>query len=215
MNLQKLSKHRQPQVGEQVYQTVLNLIIEGDISAGEFIPISSLSEALNVSNTPIREALSKLKNDGIIIKIPYKGYKVREFDKGSIKEIYECRAIIEGYACKLTAEKVGNDTIINLIDLQHKGESLLARGDLENYRIYNENLHKMIINKSQNNQLIKMFNNIDKIVRVLASATINISGRPQKAIKEHKNIIDAIKNRNSNKARKIMEDHILSVLKDL
>jgi len=214
LNLENLNEYRQPQAGDRIYRELLKSIMNGDISGGEFLPINTLSEKLNVSNTPVREALGKLSNNGILKKIPYKGYKVREFNEKSIIDIYETRAAIESYACKLTAKKATNEFISKLEKLQIEGEEFLEKDDLNNYREYNEKLHKIIIDNSRNSQLISMYKRIDRITHILAAQTIKITGRPQRAVKEHKKIIDHIKNKNSEKARKIMENHILKALEE-
>ena len=205
--------YQNKQVAENIYNILLDLIIRGQISQDEFIPINTVSEELNVSNTPVREALSKLTNDGIVTKIPYKGYKVIKFKFKLIVDVYETRAAIESYACKLTTKIISDDTINYLKRLQEKGELYFDNNDLDKYKEYNNEIHNIIITETNNDQILRVYKNIDNIIQALIYQTVYFAGRPQTAVKEHAKLIDLIYQRKAEEAANFMEEHILNTIK--
>ncbi len=199
------------QLGEAVFDILLETIVTGQMSPGESLPINEISDELGVSNTPIREALNMLENQGIIEKIPYRGYKIREFSEKEVGDIYETRIALESFGCRLAAKRIDRENKNKLQGLQNKIENLLENSpeeDLDQYKITHKELHETIIKASHNSQLKDIYDGISHLTTFLASLLAIYTSRHHEAVEEHRMIVNAIVNGNQEKAGRIMEEHI-------
>ena len=105
-NFKYLTKDK---INEQVYKILLYEIISGEYELGEKVLINQLTKKYDVSTTPIREALNKLKSEGLLIKDPYKSYRVKEFCVKEIEELYEARIVLETQAIKLATKRINEN----------------------------------------------------------------------------------------------------------
>lgn len=91
-------------MSSQVYETLKESIVKGDIKPGTRLTEKTIVEELGVSSTPVREAFRRLNSDGLIKMIPYKGVKVKSIDVADLVEVYSCRAMFEKHSIKLAIE---------------------------------------------------------------------------------------------------------------
>src|SRR3954469_781295 len=94
------------QLGTRVYQALLHSIVTGQIEFGAPLRPDAIAEQLQVSTTPVREAIQRLEIDGVAIKLPYQGWFVREFTEGQIRELYEFRSGLEQLGVRLACERI-------------------------------------------------------------------------------------------------------------
>lgn len=199
------------QLGEAVFDILLEAIITGQMSPGDSLPINEISEELGVSNTPIREALNKLENLRLIEKIPYHGYKIREFSKKEVEDIYETRIALESFGASLAAKRIDREKSKELNTLQEKIEDLLEgkpEDFLNEYNMTHKKFHETIIDASNNSQLNDIYNRISHLSTFLASLLATSTTRHHNAIDEHRVIVTAIINGNQEKAGEVMKEHI-------
>ncbi len=158
MKFKKVS-NVQPRLADGVYQQILSAIVNGDIKQGERLIQEQIAEAINVSRTPVREALLRLEQEGILVQVGRKGFSIREMSEQEIIETYGVREAIEGYAAYAVAadrtpEKLAN--IKRAIDAeQNSGERSLE----EDFAI-NRSIHRTIVEQTGNKFLLEMFDNI-------------------------------------------------------
>jgi DNA-binding GntR family transcriptional regulator len=203
------------QLGARVYQALLNSIISGRIEPGAPLRPDVIARQLEVSTTPVREAMHRLEGDGLAIKLPYQGWFVREFTEKQIRELYELRAALECFSVRLACQRITEDEIAALHQHQVTGEGALARKDMDDYRTYNWNLHAAIMRAAQNSYLFATMSQLRMQTEMLMAKTIRITGRPVRAIKEHYRLIELIEKRDAQAAEQLMEHHILSALEDI
>ncbi|CAD5254397.1 GntR family transcriptional regulator [Alteromonas sp. 38] len=131
-------------------------ILSGNIEAGQRITEISTAEELGVSRTPIRIAFRALENEGLLIKLPRRGYKVRKITKEEIIGSVEVRGVLEGLAARLAAERgLSESTIANLEECLQIGDSIFDKGyidemDIQKYVEMNSMFHASIIEASKN-----------------------------------------------------------------
>ncbi|MFW5833378.1 MAG: GntR family transcriptional regulator, partial [Pseudomonadota bacterium] len=89
----------------QVADTIRTLILRGDFPAGEHLREAALADRFQVSRTPVRAALAENAKDGLLDYEPNRGYRVRRFDLRDIADAFELRAVLEGTACRVAAER--------------------------------------------------------------------------------------------------------------
>ena len=208
----------QPQLGERVHRVLLESIVNQILEPGQHLVIDDLASKVGTSGTPIREALNRLQQEGLVTKIPYQGWRVREFTIGEITEIYEIRAALEGLAvglCCTKKLKPRQDMLKQLMELQKEGTEFARKSDLVRYRDYNDAFHAIILEAAGNQTLHDIMNTLKNRIRLFSEKTIRFPGRPPKALKEHATLIEYVGAGERAKAVSLMEQHILSALGDL
>jgi len=204
-----------PQLGARVYQLLVKSIVNGQIEPGTPLRPDQVARQLNVSTTPVREAMHHLVLEGLAIKVPNQGWFVREFTDVQVRELYELRANLEAFGARLACARIADEEIAWLHQHQCVGESALSRGDMDAYRIYNQDLHTAIIKAARNSYLHKTMGQLQLQSEMLMASTIRISGRPVRAIEEHRRLIERLAARDAEAAGRLMEQHILSALDDI
>ena len=203
------------QLGARVYQVLLNSIVSGRIEAGAPLRPDTVARQLEVSTTPVREAMHRLEGDGLAIKLPYQGWFVREHTPQQIRELYEFRASLECFGIRLACRRISEEEMAWLREHQSEGERALSAGDMEAYRIYNRDLHAAILRAARNSYLAGTMGQLQSQTEMLTARTIRIIGRPVRAIEEHHRLIEFLSRRDGENAERLMREHILSALEDI
>ncbi len=203
------------QLGTRVYQALVNSIVSGMVEPGSPLRPDAIARQLEVSTTPVREAMQRLENDGVAVKLPNRGWFVREYTDQQVREIYEVRAALECFSVRLACRRISDDGIAWLRGHQASGEAALAAGDMDGYRLYNRDLHAAIFRAAANSCLTGVMGQIRLQTEMLMARTIRIIGRPLRAIEEHHRLIELIAAREAAEAERLMEVHIMSALDDI
>lgn len=193
-------------------------ILNGDYEAGRRLNEVHISQALDVSRTPVRSALQALAGEGLLDYAPNRGFTVRAFQLNEIVDAYDIRATLEGVAARFAAQrglKVHEKSMIerSLED----GDKLLQRGsfisgDLSAYRIVNGNFHDAILSAARNRMLGEM---IRICHRVPVSSSRNIVAFEYHDVRrrhdDHHRIYDAVIARDPLQAEMLMRTHVSSI----
>ncbi len=214
--LQKLQPLREtPQLGARVYQMLVKNIVSGEIEPGTALRPDGIARQLDVSTTPVREAMHRLVSEGLAIKVPNQGWFVREYTDQQIRELYELRADLESFGARLACTRITEEELAWLCQHQRTGESALSGGDIDGYRNYNRDLHTAIIKAARNSYLLQTMGQLQLHSEMLMASTIRITGRPIRAIEEHRRLIEHLAAHDVAAAGQLMEHHILSALQDI
>jgi DNA-binding GntR family transcriptional regulator len=189
--------------------------VSGQIEPGAPLRPDAIARQLEVSTTPVREAMHRLEGEGLAIKVPYQGWFVREHTEQQVRELYELRAALECFSVRLACRRITAEEMTWIRQHQATGEAALAAGDMDAYRIYNRDLHAAIMKAARNSYLLPMMGQLRLQTEMLMAKTIRIIGRPLRAIEEHHKLIELIGQRDGKAAEQLMEHHILSALEDI
>jgi DNA-binding GntR family transcriptional regulator len=203
------------QLSARAYRALANGIVGGQIEPGTQLRPDTIAEQLETSVTPVREALHRLESDGLLVKLPYQGWFVREFAEREVRELYEMRAAMECFAVRLACQRISADELAWLRKHQSVGKAALKGDDIDAYRIYNRDLHAAIIRAARNSYLSSVMGQLALQTQMLMARTIRLVGRPSRAIEEHQHLIELIAKRQEKGAERLMERHILSALEDI
>jgi DNA-binding GntR family transcriptional regulator len=116
--------------GEEAYAAIRRAILEGALRPGERIVEQQLAERLNMSRTPVREALLKLERENLVARTG-RGMAVRTYSVDEVRDIYDLRALIEGYAARMACERITDAQITALERVEEDLETYLARFDVD------------------------------------------------------------------------------------
>ena len=203
------------QRSEVVYQALLESIIRGELDSGAQLNADSIAQHLKVSTTPVRDALNRIEKDGLIVKLPYQGWFVRSFEEQEVRDVYEVRADLECFSIRLACSRITAGEIQSLYDHQASGEAVLAKGDMDAYRLYNQELHAAIMRAARNSELTAIASHVSQKTQMFSARTIRMAGRPSHAIREHRQLIDLIARRDEQAAQEVMTRHVLSAMEDI
>ena len=93
-------------LGERVYKTIRDAILSGKMDSGGWLKQQTLAHELQVSQATVREALQRLVLEGLAVHIPYKGVRLVQVSKDSLRDLYELRALLDGFASELAAIRI-------------------------------------------------------------------------------------------------------------
>ncbi|OKY25456.1 GntR family transcriptional regulator [Thalassotalea sp. PP2-459] len=204
--------HRQAvTTADKVFQQLQFAIVEGEIAAGSKISEPELAKRFDVSRATLREALSRLEKCHLIVRKPNVGARVVECTIEGLLEIYQVREALEGMACRLAAENMTKQEIVDMqamLDMHAKSKALKdgiayyqEEGDLD--------FHYKVILASHNQQLIDLLcGQLYHLVRMYRIQFGMNSPRATKAFNEHANILQAIIDGDGELAEILMRRHI-------
>jgi len=170
-----------------------------------------LSEELGVSRTPIREALCRLENEGFVNNIPRRGAFVARKSKKEILEMITVWAALESMAARLIIERASDDEIASLRRMFANYEGQVGSAAIDEYSETNISFHQALFNISHCNLLNKMTENLFIHMRSIRMRTITEDDRAQRSIIDHMHIIEAVENRDTDLAERLVRQHTLDL----
>lgn len=192
------------------YEQLRARILNGEIRPGERLREVELAEDLGLSRTPVREAIRRLEQDGIVEHAAHKGAVVRLLDQSSITELYTIREVLEGTAARLAAQHASETEIEAL-------EEVLATqppesDDLDAAEASRRNaiFHGAIGQAAHNRFLLSAMDGIASALTLLGPTTLAMKGRIDAARTEHQAILSAIAARDADAAEDAARAHIRS-----
>ena len=204
-----------PGLKDKVYSALKQAISKMDIYDGENPPKldeRKLADDLNVSRTPIREAITKLEQEGLVEVLPRRGAFVVRMSKKQIIEIIHIWAALESMAARMATQVASDKELASLREMLAKHSSnKKIKFDIDEYSQTNLAFHQKIINLSKCQMLIDMTEPLFIHVRAIRRKTITERDRAVKSIVDHMKIIEAIESRNANLSEKLVKKHALKL----
>lgn len=193
---------------EIVFESLREAIINATLKPGERLMEIQLAEEMGVSRTPVREAIRKLELEGFVVMVPRKGAYVAGVSIKDIADVFEVRAALEGLAAGLAAERI-TDNELEVLErsLVHVAEASEA-GDLEKLVTMDTDFHDILYKACRNERLIQIVSNLREQIQRFRSTSLSQPGRMKLAWEEHKEIVEAISERNVELARELAREHI-------
>jgi len=188
----------------QPYEMLKSAIISGEFQPGQQLVESSLAEWCGVSRTPIREALRRLQQDGLIERTE-RGVVVKERSPEDILDIYDTRLVLEGFAGRVAADRrTAYDLRVMRKWLEH-GDALTS--DSSGLVEANLGFHSSIWRATHNESLIDVLERLNLHLARYPETTLAIAGRWAEARVEHQALVDAIEARDADLAQEIATKH--------
>jgi GntR family transcriptional regulator, rspAB operon transcriptional repressor len=193
----------------RAYSQIKNLILSNEVLPGQKLHHQELSERLGVSRTPVREALTRLVQEGYVSLLPNRGFTCKEIRLQEAEELYDLREALEAFVVEKAIE---NLTAAGLDQLAHKvnlyGEDVRKRFSRERL-VYDQDLHLEIARLSGNETLGKTLAQVfERIILKRRTDGLYDPARGMKAHQEHLRLLQAMKQRDRAKAVAIVRAHI-------
>ncbi|MCJ8162091.1 GntR family transcriptional regulator [Acinetobacter zhairhuonensis] len=198
---------------DQIFRKIQTAIVSGEIAAGSKISEPELARVYGISRGPLREAIHRLEGQKLVERTAHVGARVVSLSHQQLFELYQIRENLEGLACRLAAQSIDKQQILNLREVLHMHAQDPDFKEGKGYYLQEgqDDFHYCIIKNCGNKTLEKMLcdelYHLIRMYRVQYSKTPN---RPHKALSEHIRILDAIAEGDAELAELLMRRHIAS-----
>lgn len=211
---------------EQIHSILWDKICGGEIVPGQRLKDIEWARKLNVSRTPVREAMRKMQQEGVLIPLAQGGYEVRPTSREDLVELYRCRAALEALAAEEAAARVDEVAAQRLEDLVARCDGAIARGDLDAAFGLNTDFHSALIELAGNQHLADLLDTLRRLVLFYRSALLQHSKGNTKSkalyldrlrVKQdrHREILAALWKKDGAQAAALMRSHVRETAEDL
>ncbi|CAN5330261.1 GntR family transcriptional regulator [soil metagenome] len=198
------------QVKDRVYERLRQALIDQVFAPGEPLREASLTELYGVSKTPIREALVRLQQDGLVEITAYRGARASSYTKADLDEIFEAREILEGECARRAALGDGAETARRLTETVDATEVAVVAGDLIAAARCLDDFDEVLFEQLQNGLLDEIRRRLSAHLRRVGK--VNISAESiRRSLDEHTTIIAGIQARDPDAAELALRIHLASV----
>jgi DNA-binding GntR family transcriptional regulator len=189
-----------------LYERLRSAILNGEFRPGAVLAETALAETHGVSRTPIREALRRLEQDGVIERNG-RQLTVRVTTPEEVLEIYDCRIVLEGMAAEWAA-RMRSDYDLALMDRALNRMVSLQDATPSEMSSTNHVFHDCLWRASHNSTLFDLLERLEVHIRRYPQPTVSQPGRWGEAVQEHEGILDAVRVRDAERARQLSIDHM-------
>lgn len=196
---------------DTVYENLLEAINTGRLSPGARLRENEIALWLDVSRTPVREALRRLESEDIITRNE-RGLVVSQLDERQIHELYAIREVLEGAAAAAAAQNA-SPTEIEVLRLILAESANADMADYARHAELNREFHAAIYRAAANRYLLKSLRSLHDAMSRLSVTTFSWPHRPEEAYEEHKQILAAIEGKDAEGAEKASRHHIRQALR--
>ena len=208
----KLNGKAQPdstlRLSEQVYESLVEMIVRGKLEPGQPVSEVELARSLNVSRTPVHEAVKQLVKDGLILQAANRRPVVVTFGAEDIRDIYEMRRILESEAAAKAADRIDRPTLNRLDDeLKEFRKSKPTKSSIALWVKIDDTFHSSIASASGSPRLAADIDRYRLMHRVFNRSHTDANVLKQ-AAEEHSAILSALQHRDATAARQAMCEHL-------
>jgi DNA-binding GntR family transcriptional regulator len=196
---------------ETAYAVIRTRILAGDFSRGERLREEELAKIAGVSRTPIREALRRLDAEGLVEFLPNRGASVTTWTEQELDDLYEARALIEGFAAGRAATRITPDALDRLSELAHEMHELDAgSGTADEMTRLNSEFHRIITAACGNSHIEALVRGITDASLVYRTFRHYTPDRLMASKFHHDEIVAALRARDGGWASAMIRAHILA-----
>lgn len=196
-------------LGTQVFEQVKGMILGGKIPPGRRIIENEVADSMGISRTPVREAVHRLAAEGFLNPLPKGGYAVRGLTLSGVEETFDIRSTLESFAASLAAKKFADEELVPLEKMIDEFQRRLDRNDLSELTRINTDFHELLYALSRSPRLIKMIHDLRNDIFLLRKVMLNSADMARLSNKDHREMLRAMKKRDSGKVEKLVKKHIL------
>ncbi|AAO36933.1 GntR family transcriptional regulator [Clostridium tetani] len=195
---------------EIILEELRAAIFDRKLEAGDRLIENNIAKSMGVSRTPVREALRQLEIEGLAINIARKGTLVKGISKEDIIEIYDIREVLEGLAVRGACLNISRKEILRLKEIIEIMSKCINKNDTDKYIKSHNEYNRIILNASKNKRLISKLEYIYEYLKSMRKVTLSNETRREKALLEHKNIVEAIEEGDEVLAERLARKHVVN-----
>jgi DNA-binding GntR family transcriptional regulator len=192
-------------IAQQVYDDLIESLRVGKFRPGDRIRAEDVAKAFSVSRTPVREALSRLQERGLL-EMTSTGLSIAQLERTAVLDLYSIRELLEGSAARFAAQHSSASDLYSMRQIAEAFEK--CEDDPARVAQLNRGFHSAIYEAAHNKYLLGILAGMHDALMLLPSTTFAVEGRQGTAVAEHKAILDAIESRDPDAADLAAREHI-------
>lgn len=192
----------------QVAERLRELIYRRQLKPGDWIDEIEISHQLAISRTPLREALKVLQQEGLVELVPRRGCRVNELNEDDLLDLFPVMATLEGLCTHLAAQKIRPADMKRLEKLHARLEKYAEEQDIDRYYEANREFHTAIQDLSGNRWLNRISGELRNLLVLARHRQLTLPGRLAESIREHRQIMQALRDNDPDSAQEAMKDHL-------
>jgi DNA-binding GntR family transcriptional regulator len=191
---------------EQVAEQLRARILAHTLAPGSWIDEQALCAEYGISRTPLREALKVLASEGLVTMKLRRGAYVTEVSERDLAEVFHLLALLEADAARVAAQKATPAEMAELLAIHDELENALD--DRARFFAANERFHMRLLEIADNRWRIQMVADLRKVMKLNRAQSLLKQGRLEASLKEHRQIMAALKARNAERVQALMQHHL-------
>ena len=195
-------------LSSQVFAQLESDILSNRVQPGESLNEQKLSARLGVSRTPVREAIRMLEQTGLVEVTPHRGAVVLGISDKDLRDIYTIRMYVEGLSARWAAEHITPRQLQELTELVDLQEFYLMKGRVAQINELDSRFHEHIYQYSDSRTLSHILSELHHMIQWFRAESFQAEGRADKAVGEHRQILEALARRDGEQAERLMVAHI-------
>lgn len=204
--IQRIDRTHSRLAGE-VYDRLVEALVQGTVNPGDRLVQDRLAAELDVSRTPVRDALLRLKEEGVVEPSGRRGYVVRRLSEVDLRDLYGARDAVEGHAAAIVAG-LGGDALETVQAALARATAKKFRSSRESFEA-NRSVHRAIVEAAGNSYLLSFFDSIwGRAIGALAYHDYYVYSPHDEFVAEHRALIEEIAAGDAARARRAMNEHI-------
>ena len=193
-------------LGERAYAKLHSAIQAGTFQPGARVMETDIAKWLQMRRTPVRDAMRRLENEGLLVHEPHLGVVIAKLDHRAVGELYVMREVLEGTAARLAACHASEMDLMQLEELVKIEKGL--QGQYDELSAHNKRFHGMIHLAAHNRFLLKSLTTVRDSMGLLGKSQMTVPDRAAEALREHTEIVRAIKTRDTDAAEAAARKHV-------
>ena len=206
---------KSPSLEEMVYSKLEEEILSGELPRGKALGEIALAKRLGVSRTPIRGALHRLWEEGLVEILPNRGATVLGINTNDLIEIYKLRERLEGLASSLAAARITEEELATLGEAVELAEFYISKNDTEHIKELDTVFHSVIYKASGSRFLSGTLSELHRKIKSYRKRSLAVPGRLSVSAEEHREILEAIKAHDAKKADTLTSLHVQRALENM
>ena len=195
-------------IADSVYDGLRDAVLDGRLAPGSKLSVPALAQRLEVSRSPVREAVARLIAEGLAVESPRRGAVVATITPADLAELYEVRSSLEGVAARLAVQRTGGAGLADRLDeVLARHQAALAGNDTDAIEECDTAFHRMLREASRHAYAIRLLDQIQSQVR-LAMRTTMVTAGPERALADHRAIVAAVRLGDAELAERRARDHV-------
>lgn len=195
-------------IGDAAYEILKLAILKGDLAPGQRLVEHQLGTQMKTSRIPIREAIKRLEQDGLVEKLGKRGFVVKSVSIEEVEETFGIRAVLESYAAYLATEHMNDATIGKLEASIEAYKEAMAQGDMEKLMAVNGQFHEIIYRAAGSQKLYSLINNFRDFISRYRRLLLTCQAYAELSLRDHVEMVEAMRTNDKEKVENLVKSHI-------
>jgi DNA-binding GntR family transcriptional regulator len=196
---------------DRIEQAILTSLTNGDLKPGDQVNEAEIARQAGISRGPVREAIQHLVGEEILVSYPHRGTFVADWTENDIREIYNVRALLEGYAARLAVQNMTADELAELTSIIEKMVQKAKEGDEAGVFDCDLLFHLRAYEFSKNELLCRMLNNLRRRIYIYIKLDADTTPSLVNYAENHYQLLDSLRSQNPDQAEAVFRAHLEAV----